>query len=169
MKKLLKKVLKVGLVGLLALGLTVGAVMAADTADQTVNYEVQAINELNIDDASVTLTVSTATAGAQPDDATDSSTYDITTNAGAAAKMITGALNEALPTGLTLTINMTAPSGATSGGAMPVSNSPVNLVTLIDSVAQADIAIAYSLTATVAAGVVSSTSKTLTLTIVDQV
>lgn len=144
-----------------------GTAFALNSDTQTINFEVQAINELNIDDASVTLTVSTATAGLQPDQATDSSTYDITTNCGAESKKITAAIDTDMAAGLTLKINMTAPGDASSAGAVTLSSSAVDAVTAISAVAEADIAIAYSLDATVNAGVVASASKTLTLTIVD--
>jgi len=144
-----------------------GVVFAASNDTITVNYEVQAINELNIDDASVTLTVDSATAGSDPTQATDSTTYDVTTNAGDNAKKITAAINTAMPSGLTLKINMTAPTGASSAGAVTLSATAVDAVTLIDSVSEANIAAAFTLDATLAAGVVASASKTCTLTLAD--
>jgi hypothetical protein len=149
-----------------AIGLA-SAAMAGNSDTITVNYAVSAINEINIDGASVSLTVSTTTAGANPDQASDSTTYDITTNCAANAKKITGAIGSDMGSGLTLKANMTAPTGGSSAGATALSSVAANLVTLIDAVAEANIALAFTLDATAAAGVVSSSSKTCTLTIVD--
>lgn len=157
------------LVILMAVGLCVGLsgmAMARDIDTQTINYQVTAINEINIDDASVTLTVSSATAGLAPDQATASTTYDITTNVTSpATKKITAEINTNVDSGLTLQINVTAPTTGTSAGPQTLSATVVDVVTAISAVAQADIAIGYTLDATVAAGVVSSAQKTLTLTI----
>jgi len=147
-----------------------GPVMAGDSATQTANYEVTAINEINIDDESITLTVNSATAGQAPDQASAGSTYDITTNVTTGStKKITAAINEAMPAGVTLKINVTAPTTGTTAGATTLTADAVDVVTAISAVAQADIAIGYTLDATVAAGVVSSAGKTLTLTIADTI
>jgi hypothetical protein len=140
---------------------------AANYDTITVNYEVQAINELNIDGASVTLTVNAATAGAQPNQVTTSSTYDITTNCAANAKKLTAEINSDMPSGVTLTLNVTAPTGGTSSGDVTISSTPANVVTAIDAVAEANINMTFKLDATVSAGVVASASKTLTLTLID--
>jgi hypothetical protein len=155
------------LFALALMGLAAGAALAGASDTITVNYEVTAINELTIADASVTLTVNSATAGSNPDQASDSSTYSVTTNAGTDAKKITGVLNTAMPAGLTLQANLGAPAGATSAGATTLTASALDLVTLIDSVASSGLSLAFTLDATLAAGVVSSASKTCTLTLAD--
>ncbi len=152
-------------VGLLALLTPAG--MAANSDTCTVNYEVQAINEVNIDGASVTLTVNTAVAGAEPTQASDSTTYDITTNCAANAKKLTGAINTAMPAGLTLQADVTAPTGGLSSGATTLTAVAADLVTAIDGVAEADLNLAFTLDATVAAGVLAAASKTFTLTLTD--
>ncbi|MDL2122061.1 MAG: hypothetical protein LWX51_03040 [Deltaproteobacteria bacterium] len=145
----------------------VGPVMAGDSDTQTVNYAVTAINEINIDDNSVTLTVNSATAGSPPDQASDSSTYDITTNViSPATKKITASIDSDMPSGLTLQIDVTAPSTGTGGGAKTLSTSAQDVVTAISAVNEVDISIGYTLDATIAAGEVSD-SKTVTLTIAD--
>jgi len=147
-----------------------GSVMAASSDTQTINYEVTAINEINIDTAAVTLTVNTAVAGSAPTQATDSETYDITTNVtGPATKKITAAIDTDMPAGLTLQINVTAPSTGTSAGAQTLSTTAEDVVTAISAVNESDIAINYTLDATVAAGVVGAAAKTVTLTIADSV
>lgn len=144
-----------------------GMAMAADNDNQIINYEVTAINEINLDDASVSLTVNSATAGQEPDQASTGSTYDITTNVTGGTKKITAAIDTDMAAGLTLQINMTAPTTGTSGGALTLAAVAVDAVTAISAAAEADIAIGYTLDATVAAGVVASASKTVTLTITD--
>jgi hypothetical protein len=139
--------------------------MAANTDNITVNYEVQAINELNVDDASVTLTISTATAGQQPDSATASTTYDITTNE--TTKKLTAGLDTDMPTGLTLRANVTAPTGGTSSGWTALSSTAADVVTAISKVAEPNLAWNFSLNANVSAGVVAAASKTCTLTLTD--
>jgi hypothetical protein len=140
---------------------------AANNDTITVNYEVQAINELNIDGASVTLTVNAATAGAQPNQVTTSTTYDITTNCAADAKKLTAAINSDMPPGVTLKLNLTAPTGGTSPGDVTISSTPEDVITAIDAVAEANINMTFKMDATVSAGVVASDSKTLTLTLTD--
>lgn len=141
----------------------------ADNTDViTINYEVTAINELEITDASVSLTVNSATAGQQPDQATDATTYDITTNAATNSKKITGILSAAMPAGLTLQADVTAPTGGASAGATTLTDSAVDLVNTIEMVAEAGIAIGFTLDALVSGGVVAATNTVLTLTIADE-
>jgi hypothetical protein len=142
-----------------------GHATAASSDNITVNYEVQAINELNVDDASVTLTISTATAGQQPDSATASTTYDITTNE--TTKKLTAALDTDMPAGLTLRANVTAPTGGTGSGWTALSSTAADVVTAISKVAEPNLAWNFSLNATVSAGVVAAASKTCTLTLTD--
>jgi hypothetical protein len=136
--------------------------LAANSDTITVNYEVQAINELAITDAAVTLTVSAATAGSQPNAVTASTTYDITTNE---TKKITAVLDTAMPANTTLTLNAAAPTGGTSAGAVTLTNVAADVVTGISEVAEAGKSLTFGLSATVSAGVVAAASKTCTLTV----
>jgi len=72
------------LICLVTLGIVFGAVglaMAGNTATQTVTYQVSAINEASVTGNPSALTVSTATAGSDSAEVTDSTTfYAITTN-----------------------------------------------------------------------------------------
>jgi hypothetical protein len=149
------------------LTLAAGLAFAANSDTITVNYEVQAINELNIDDASVTLTITTATPGQDPDQVTDSATYDITTNCAADAKKVTAAIDTDMASGLTLKINLTAPTGGTSPGAVTLSSVAVDALTALNAVSETNINMTFSLDATAEAGVVASASKTCTLTLTD--
>ncbi len=164
--------MKKTLVSLMVVGLWLGVqgmAMAGSSTTTTANYEVEAINEISLSSTSISLTVNAATAGSEPDQATDeTSTYSITTNCGSTnTKKITAAINTAMPTGNTLKINMTAPSTGTSAGAVTLTASAVDAVTAISSVAESGIAITYSLDSTVAGGIIAASNKTVTLTITD--
>lgn len=149
---------------LIIAGIGAGAIFAGNTAQQTVTYEVQAINELAVSEPTVSLTVNSATAGLAPTAVSDSSTsYAITTNE--SGQKITGSLNSDMPTGVTLSVTLAAPSGATSAGKQALSTTPVDLVTGISTLNESLKAISYELAATTAAGVVPPATKTLTLTI----
>lgn len=140
--------------------------MAADNDAITVNYEVSAINELAIDQASVDLVVNAATAGSEPDADTDSTiTYDITTNG--SSKKITAAIDTAMPSNVSLKLDVTAPTGGTGAGQLTLSGTAQDAVTGVATVAEADISMSFELSATVAAGVVASANKTCTMTLTD--
>ena len=142
---------------------------AASSISQTVTYQVSAINEISVSGNPGALIVSAATAGSQPTAVTDATTtYAITTNG--SAKRITGVLNTVMPaTGLSLKATVTAPSTGTSAGQVTLTASAQSLVTAISAVAESGIAISYEFSATAAAGVVSSATKTVTLTVADGV
>lgn len=163
----MKKYLVFVLAALLIFGL--GSVAWAASSDtQTVTYEVSAINEISVSADTVSLTISTATAGSEPDPATDNSTtYNITTN-GTGMK-ITGAIDSAMPTGLTLEVNLAAPTGATGGTDVDISSATetegaADLVTGISKVAEDNLTITYTLSATVEVAPTSG-SKTVTFTV----
>lgn len=166
MKKRLSTIMAI--VAALSMLFIAGPVLAAGNDTQAVNYEVTAINEIEITDETITLQVNSATAGSALDQATDSGTYAITTNCAADAKKITAALDGDSVTGLTFGIHVTAPSTGTNVAAAElVAGTPRDVVTAIGAVNVSALSISYTLDATVAAGVVSATSKTVTLTIAD--
>ncbi len=142
------------------------AVNAANSANQTVTFEVAAIDELSVSGNPGALTVNTATAGSQPDAVTDATTtYALTTNAGTDARKITAVLDTAMPANTTLTVTLGAPTGGSSPGAVTLTNAAADVVTGVDSVAESGLGISYNFSATVAAGVVASASKTVTFTL----
>jgi hypothetical protein len=159
----MKKSILFTLMGALVLGLS-GMAMAASTATQTVTYEVQAINAIAVSGSPATLTVSAATAGSSPTQVSDATTsYGITTNE--SSRKITAAINTNMPAGITLTIDLVAPTGGTSAGDVSLSTVAADAVTGISTLAESSKMIAYKLSATIATGVVASASKTVTLTI----
>jgi hypothetical protein len=117
-----------------------------------------------------TLTITNAVAGSQPLSVTvPAVNYTATTpNPANRTYKITASLNSALPVGVTLTATMTAPAGGgASAGAVSLSTTAADLVTGIPrSLTNSPGTITYQLSATVAAGVVTSTSRIVTLTIV---
>ena len=155
--------LKLTLLGaaLIALGVTA---YAGPTATQTVTYEVSAINELSVSAATASLTVNSATAGSAPSAVTDSTTtYAVTTNE--TNRKITGSINSNMGSGVTLSVTLGAPTGATSTGKQALSTVAADLVTGISALNETGKSITYELAATTAAGVVPSATKTVTLTI----
>jgi hypothetical protein len=134
----------------------------AQTATQSVTFQVDAINQIAFS-GSPSLVVNTATAGSAPTAATAAATWSVTTNQTGAK--ITASIGSAMPAGLTLQVNMSAPAGASSAGAQTLSTTAIDVVTSITKLAQSALSVNYSLAATAAAGVVSSTSRTVTYTI----
>jgi hypothetical protein len=151
---------------ILAAGLVLGVsglAMAGASANQTVTYEVQAINELSVSGSPDAIIVNAATAGSQPDVASNAlTTYAITTNQ---TRKITGSINTAMPTGVTLKVALAAPTGGTSSGDVTLSATAADLVTGIATLAESEKTITYKLSALTTAGVVASATKTVTLTI----
>ena len=135
---------------------------AAQTATQSVSFQVDAINQIAFS-GSPSLVINTATAGSNPTAATANATWAVTTNQSGAK--ITASIGSNMPAGLDLSVNLTAPAGGSSAGAQSLSTTAVDVVTGISQLAQSAIALQYSLSATPAAGVVSSTSRTVTYTI----
>lgn len=151
-------------VALVLLMLAGTAAMAANTDQQTVTYEVQAINEISVSGDPAALIVSAATAGSQPDAATDATTtYSITTNQ--SNRKITGAINTAMPANTTLSITLAAPTGGSSAGPVNLTALAADLVTGISTLAESAKQISYSFTALTTAGVIASANKTVTLTV----
>ena len=136
---------------------------SAQTANQTVTIQVDAINQIAFA-GSPSLVVTTATAGSQPTAATSAvATWAVTTNQSGAK--ITAALSSAMPAGLTLSANLAAPGGATSAGLTALTTTAADVVTGITKTAAGSLGVTYQLDATAAAGVIASTSRTVTYTI----
>ena len=138
-------------------------VLSAQTSTQTVTFQVDAINQIAFS-GSPSLVINTATAGSGPTAASAAATWAVTTNQ--TGSKITASIGSNMPAGLSLTANLAAPSaGGSSAGAQTLSTTAVDLVTGITKLAESGLSVGYSLTATAAAGVVSSTTRTVTYTI----
>ena len=136
---------------------------SAQTATQTVTFQVDAINLVGVT-GSPSLVINTATAGSAPTSATSAgNTWAVTTNQTGAK--ITASIASNMPAGLTLSCTMGAPAGATSAGAQSLSTVALDMVTTITKLAQSGMSLSYQLDATAAAGVVTSTTRVVTFTI----
>jgi len=112
MKKPIVGVVLLG--GALVLGL-IGLAMA-QTDNHTVTVQVLAINEAAITGGDLTLTINTATAGQEPDDAVDNTTCDLAWTTNEATKKITVETNLAAPT---FTLKVLAQNVTGGGAAAP--------------------------------------------------
>lgn len=140
------------------------AAAAAQSATQTVRFQVNAVNQIAVSGSPAPLVVSTANAGSEPTSATSTGTsYAITTNE--TNQKITASIDQPMPAGVSLAISLGAPSGASSAGSVPLGTSGADLVTGISSTAASALPIAYTLNASTQAQI-GPTSRTVTFTIV---
>ncbi len=137
---------------------------AATTANATITYTIGSIDSLAISGNPGTLTINSATAGSSPTAASDTTTtYAVTTNN--SGRTITGQLSSALPTGVSLSVTLAAPTGATSAGSVTLTTSPQSLVTGISTIAEGSLLVTYYLTATTGSPQAAGSSTTVTYTL----
>lgn len=164
----MKRNLKLSLTTLsaaVAMTFSAGALADTDSDLQAVGYEVTAVNLIDVS-GTPSLTVNTTVgdeAGADLAVDTAAASYDITTN-GTNMK-ITAILGSAMPSGVTLSATVTAPTGGSGGVKTGLSTTAADVVTGITQVAETGIAIEYELDAELSAGVVTSDSVNVTYTI----
>ncbi len=160
------KTLKFFLLGAALALFSAGLVLGGDVSSQVVSFDFQQINELSVN-GSPNLNISSAPAGQEPSEVTDSSsTCAVTTNG--TNKRITAYIDTAMPANVTLKVNVAAPSGSgTSQGDVTLTTSASNVVTGISHVADSNPTITYKLSATVQAGVLSTDTRTVTFTLSD--
>jgi len=151
--------------------LCAGTSFSQATATQTVNLAVNSVQKIAVTGSPITLTIANGVAGTDAltpvTDAT--STYSITHNS-ATALRITANLDAALAAGYQLQINLAPGTGhGTSAGTVDISNatasSAVAVVTAIPRGADAARTITYTFGANASAGMLTSTAKTVTLTL----
>jgi hypothetical protein len=150
---------------LAAASLTLAATTAlrAQTATQTVTFQVDPINQVGVT-GTPSLLINAAVPGSAPTSVTSTgNTWAVTTNQTGAK--ITGSIASNMPAGLTLSANLGAPSGATSAGLKSLSTVAVDLVTTITKLNASGLSLTYQLDATAAAGVISSATRVVTFTI----
>jgi len=147
----------------LALTLAVAGTAGAQ-ATQTVTFAVNAVNQIAVT-GSPSLTITTAVAGSAPTSVSDATTakWSVTTNQTGAK--VTASIDLDMPAGLTLSANLVAPSVGTSAGAKALSSTEVDVVTGMTKVVGSNLGITYSLDATTAAGVVGTSTRTVTYTV----
>ncbi len=133
----------------------------SNVATQSVAFEVQAINSITVS-GSPSLTIAAAVAGSAPTSVTASGSYAITTNE--ANRKITASIGSNMPSGLTLSVLLGAPTGG-SPTSRDLSTSAQDVVTGISNLNESGLSIGYTLAATAAAGVVAANSRTVTYTV----
>jgi hypothetical protein len=145
---------------------TAAAQTSLATATQDVNYTVAAIDQLGVNDPSVSLTLAAAGAGTLPAPDSVASSYSITTNS-TTTRTITGSIDSDLTgtTGLTLKVKLDAPGGASvSNGYVALGTTAADLVTGISSVSNTSVPVNYELSAsTPVAPTTGSVTVTYTL------
>jgi hypothetical protein len=142
---------------------TAAASAQAQTATQTVTFQVDAINQVAVT-GTPTLDINAAVAGGAPTTVTSSgNTWAVTTNQTTAK--ITASIASNMPAGLTLSATLGAPAGATSAGIKSLSTVAVDIVTGITKLNASGLSLTYQLDATSAAGVVTSATRVVTYTI----
>ena len=148
------------LVASLLFGLT--GVVNSQTANHTVTATVSAINEVAIVGGNLTLTINTATAGSNPDDATDNTTCDLNWTTNEVGKKITVATNLVSPT-FTLAVVAQNVTGGTAAPSVTLSTTATDFVTgIATTTGTSDLS--YTASATAAQGT-GSDVHTVTYTI----
>lgn len=123
-----------------------------------------AVNSITISGNPSAMSITTAVAGSAPTSVQNTATtYGVTTTA--SAKII-GKISSNTPTGVTLSVQLQAPTGATSAGLVSMTTTNKNLVTAIPTgISMTGLQITYQLSATSRAAPASNVSRTLTLTV----
>ena len=113
---------------LATMALLAGATSAMAQNTQIVTFQVDAINQVAFA-GSPSLVINTATAGSNPTSATAPATWAVTTNQTNAR--IIGSIGSNMPAGLTLSVNLTAPAGASSAGAQALRQGDADLTPVL--------------------------------------
>jgi hypothetical protein len=120
-------------------------------------------NTITVSGNPALLRISSAVAGSEPIGVSSgTTTYTVSVTSGG-TRRITGRLSTALPPGVTVTVTLAAPAGATSMGAVVLDLTEKDLVINIPRPTTSTHAITYQLTATVSAGVIPLSSQIVTL------
>lgn len=110
------------------------------------------------------LTISSATAGSQPNPVTGSTVYSANLTYTGQRKVV-ASLNANMPVNTTLTVRVTSPSGGTSLGSVGLDTTPRDVVIAATPVFFTNVTLFYTFTGTVAAGVVPLSTRTVTYTL----
>ena len=135
----------------------------AQTATQVVHFQVNAVNQIAVS-GSPTLAITSAVAGSGLTSVSSTgSSYAITTNE--ANQKITASIDQPMPAGVTLEVQMDAPGGALSAGTVQLGTAGTDVVTGITSTASSALPITYRLNAGTQVHL-GPTARTVTFTIV---
>ena len=136
----------------------------AQTATQTVQFQVNAVSQIAVSGNPSPLAITTATAGSGLTSSTSTgASYAITTNE--ANQKITASLDQTMPAGVTLEVQLAAPAGASSTGSVSLGTASADLVTGISATAASALPITYRLSAGTQVQL-GPTARTVTFTIV---
>ena len=161
---MMRRILIHGL-ALLALCCLATAVMAGNSANHTVTVTVNSINQVAIVGGNITLTISTATAGSNPNNASDSTTCDLNWTTNESDKKITVATNLAVQK-FTLKVVAQNVAGGTAAAQVTITDTAADLVTAITTtLGTCDLS--YTAIATAAEGT-GSDVHTVTYTLIDE-
>lgn len=142
-----------------------GQAMAGNTAQQTVSFQITAINEIAVSGNPGQLVVNASNAGEDPDPATDDTTsYSVTTNG--ELKKIVGKIDSAMPSNTKLEAQLAATTGGSSAGYVELGELDQNLVTGISLLSESGKTITYRFSAQAEAGTLSG-QRTVTFTLTD--
>ncbi len=159
----MKKLFLSSAVAMVALAFSVESA-SSQTATATATFEVQSVDVIGVSGDPAKLTIVAGNPGEAPAPVTDNSTtWSVTTNG--SARKVTGEIDSAMPTGVTLEVALAAPTGATSVGNVTLTNLAADLVTGITGLDESGLGVTYTLSATLAAGAVAENTRTVTYTI----
>jgi len=159
----MKKLFVVLVIGLFVFA--AGQAMAGNTAQQTVSFQITAINEIAVSGNPGQLVVNASSAGEDPDPATDgTTTYSVTTNGD--LKKVVGKIDSAMPSNTKLEVELAAPTGGSSAGYVELGELDQNLVTGISKLSESGKTITYKFSAQAEAGTLSG-QRTVTFTLTD--
>lgn len=139
---------------------------AAQTATAMASFEVEAVDVIGVSGDPGKLTVVAPAAGEAAADAVDASTtWAVSTNG--SNRKVTGEIDTAMPTDVTLSVQLAAPTGGTSAGSLALSIAAVDLVTGITTLEESGLAVTYTLSAEATAGAVTETARQVTYTVLE--
>jgi hypothetical protein len=135
------------LLAVLLLAFVASEAAAGSTDSHTVTVTVNAINEIGITGGNITLTLSSATPGQDPDDATDDTTCDLAWTTNESGKKITVETNLASPK-FTLKVVAQNVTGGTAAAEVTLSDTATDFVTgIATTTGSCDLAYTASATA----------------------
>ena len=110
------------------------------------------------------LTITTATAGSQPNSVSGSTGYSAAISFSGQMR-VTAALDVNMPANTSVTVKVTAPSGGTSLGNVSLDTTPRDVVIAATPAFFNNVTILYAFSGTVLAGVLPITTRTVTFTL----
>lgn len=126
-----------------------GKFVQAQSATQTVTFSVVSSSQASIGSVAAPMTIRSASANTASSNASVAgSSYAITTNE--SNQKISAALNEPMPSGLSLAVSLSPPAGALSRGPTRLGATAADVVTGISGANAPSLPLVYTLTAAIA-------------------